>query len=144
MRRPRRRPRRARRRTPFVVAGAVFALSSLSMLGLTAANVVPASRADLETRSAAAAEMAPAACAGLPLTNIAFGNGGGGNDLVLGTAAGETRPGGGGTDCVLGGGGNDSLYGNAGSGDVCIGGPGNDSFGLFGIHFLSGCETIIQ
>ena len=140
MRRPR--PRRRHRRVPVAAAAVVFAISSFSMMALTAANVVPASKADLETRPVAATELAPAACASLPLTTVAFGSGGGGNDLVLGTAAGETLTGNGGTDCVVGGAGNDTLWGNSGSGDVCIGGDGNDTFGFFG--FLSGCETTIQ
>jgi hypothetical protein len=113
------------------------------MMALTAANVVPPSRADLETRARTVPELAPSACAGLPLANVVVGgSGGNGNDLVLGTAAGETLSGNGGTDCVVGGGGNDNLWGNSGGGDVCIGGPGSDTFGFFG--FFSGCETQIQ
>jgi Ca2+-binding RTX toxin-like protein len=72
----------------------------------------------------------PAQClaAGLAPTNIVAGNTGtAGNDLILGTNAGETINGNGGNDCIVGGAGNDNLRGGAGT-DVCIGGPGNDTF----------------
>ena len=65
------------------------------------------------------------------------GNGGVGNDLVLGTSGAEALlRGNGGNDCIHGGGGNDTLRGDAGT-DVCIGGPGTDTF-----H--ASCETQIQ
>jgi Ca2+-binding RTX toxin-like protein len=66
--------------------------------------------------------------AGLAPTTIVAGNTGtAGNDLILGTNAGETISGNGGNDCLVGGAGNDTLRGGAGT-DVCIGGPGTDTF----------------
>jgi Ca2+-binding RTX toxin-like protein len=66
--------------------------------------------------------------AGLSPTTIVAGiDGTAGNDLILGTSAGETITGNGGNDCIVGGAGNDTLRGGNGT-DVCIGGPGNDKF----------------
>lgn len=132
MRRPR--PRRRHRRVPVAAAAVVFAISSFSTMALTAANVVPASRADLETRPVGVMELAPAACGGLALTNVIVGtNGTNANNLLLGDDDDNSMEGRNGNDCILGGGGDDAIDGGAGF-DVCIGGAGTNTF--------SRCEQI--
>ena len=114
----------------------VIGMSFVTTLGLTAANVVGASRANDVSRSVTANQLKPTACAALNLVSVFVGvNGNALANLVLGLPGPETRGGAGGNDCVLGGGGNDTVQGGAGT-DVCIGGPGTDSF--------TGCETQIQ
>lgn len=116
--------------------GAVLGLVLVS--ALTATNAVPASRAerDVSVITVDAKKPRPE-CNAFVVTAIFTGGapGGGGNDLVLGTAGADDLRGNGGRDCIVGGDGNDILRGGAGS-DVCIGGPGTDSF--------VGCETQIQ
>jgi Ca2+-binding RTX toxin-like protein len=103
-----------------VAAGA--ALVALLALAFSAANTVPASHAGRSQAPIGAQDIAPPQCAGMSLTAvITNGNGGNGNDLVLGTAAGETLNGGSGNDCLVGGGGDDFLKAGGGT-DVCIGG----------------------
>lgn len=103
----------------------------------TAANAVPASRADARTQSITANTVKPSACAALALTTVVVGaNGSNGNDLLLGSSAVDNMRGNQGNDCMLGGNGNDSLRGDNGT-DVCVGGPGTDTF-----HAT--CETQIQ
>ena len=120
------------RAVPIVLAVAVVSLSAL-----TAANTVPASRADFVAKPVNANDLKPPECAALNLVEIRVGGGsGGGNSLVLGTAGNDNLVGASGDDCLVGGGGNDKLTGNAGN-DVCIGGPGTDTF-----H--ASCETTIQ
>lgn len=105
-----------------VAAG--LALVALLAFAFSAANTVPASHAGRDQRTIGAQDIAPPECAGMGLTTVITNlNGGGGNDLVLGTAAGETLNGGNGDDCLVGGGGDDFLKGGAGN-DVCIGGGG--------------------
>jgi hypothetical protein len=117
---------------PILLAAAVVALSAV-----TAANTVPASRADSVARPVTANDLKPPECAALNLVEIRVGGGsGGGNSLVLGTAGNDNLVGASGDDCLVGGGGNDKLTGNAGN-DVCIGGPGTDTF-----H--ASCEATIQ
>jgi Ca2+-binding RTX toxin-like protein len=110
-----------------VAAGA--ALVALLALAFSAANTVPASHAGRSQGPIVAQDIAPAECAGMGLTTVVTnGNGGNGNDLVLGTAAGETLNGNNGDDCLVGGGGNDFLKAGGGT-DVCIGGGGaNEKF----------------
>lgn len=120
------------------VAGAVCGLVLISALAAT--NAVPASRAERDVSAITVDQKKPKpACDGITVTVLVTdgGNGAGGNDLVLGSAAanGNLR-GMNGNDCIHGGGGNDTLRGDGGT-DVCIGGPGTDSF-----HAT--CETQIQ
>jgi hypothetical protein len=118
--------------------GAACGLVLISALAAT--NAVPASNAERDVSAITVDEMKPQpTCNGVTVSVLITGggNGGNGNDLVLGTAA-VNNPlrGNGGNDCIHGGGGNDTLRGDAGT-DVCIGGPGTDSF-----HAT--CETQIQ
>jgi Ca2+-binding RTX toxin-like protein len=118
--------------------GATCGLVLVSALAAT--NAVPASNAERDVSAITVDQKKPQpTCNGITLTVLITGggNGGAGNDLVLGTAA-VNNPlrGNGGDDCIHGGGGNDTLRGDAGT-DVCIGGPGTDSF-----H--ASCETQIQ
>ena len=118
--------------------GAVCGLVLISALAAT--NAVPASNAEQDVTTITVDQKKPQpACNGITVTVLITGggNGGNGNDLVLGTAA-VNNPlrGNSGDDCIHGGGGNDSLRGDAGT-DVCIGGPGTDTF-----HAT--CETQIQ
>ena len=122
----------------FAVAGAVCGLVLISALAAT--NAVPASHAERDVSASTVDQKKPTpACSGITVTVLVTGggNGAGGDDLVLGTAAanGNLR-GMNGNDCIHGGGGNDTLRGDGGT-DVCIGGPGTDSF-----HAT--CETQIQ
>jgi Ca2+-binding RTX toxin-like protein len=115
-----------------VAAGAL--LVALLVFAFSAANTVPASHAGRSQQAIAVQDIAPPQCAGMGLTTlITNGNGGAGNDLVLGTAAGETLNGNNGDDCLVGGGGDDFLKAGSGT-DVCLGGGGaNEKF--------SQCET---
>jgi Ca2+-binding RTX toxin-like protein len=114
---------------------AAIALVALIALAFSATNTVPASHAGRDQRTIGAQDIAPPECAGMGLTTVVTnGNGTAGNDLVLGTAAGETLNGGNGNDCLVGGGGDDFLKGGGGN-DVCIGGGGaNEKYNQ--------CETI--
>jgi Ca2+-binding RTX toxin-like protein len=122
----------------FAVAGAVCGLVLIAALAAT--NAVPASHAERDVSASTVDQKKPTpACNGITVTVLVTGggNGAGGDDLVLGTAAanGNLR-GMNGNDCIHGGGGNDTLRGDGGT-DVCIGGPGTDSF-----HAT--CETQLQ
>jgi Ca2+-binding RTX toxin-like protein len=110
-----------------IVAGVL--LLALLAFAFTAANTVPASHAGQSARSIGAQDIAPPQCAAMALTAVVTnGAGTAGNDLVLGTAVGETLNGNNGNDCLVGGGGDDTLKGGAGT-DVCIGGGGaNEKF----------------
>lgn len=126
------RPRRRSRRlvSPWPLA-TVILLALASILGFTAANFVPASKASDHAQATGADALKPADCAGISLTTIVAGsgtiNGTAGNDLNIGSAGADTIDGKQGDDCILGGGGDDSLRGSGGF-DVCIGGPGIDTF----------------
>lgn len=114
--------------------------------------VVTASRADVVTVPVTAVQLAPPACAGLPLTTVvtatsrdpaAGDNGGGrrggaataggdavatvrgtnGSDLLLGTADADLLDGQRGQDCLVGGAGDDTVDGGPDA-DVCL--PGTD------------------
>ena len=118
--------------------GASVGLVLISALAAT--NTVPGTNAERDVSTITVDQLKPKPdCNGITVTVLVTGggNGGAGNDLVLGTAA-VNNPlrGNGGNDCIHGGGGNDTLRGDAGT-DVCIGGPGTDSF-----H--ASCETQIQ
>jgi Ca2+-binding RTX toxin-like protein len=115
------------------------AVGAVVISALAATNVVPTTRAALQSNAITVDQLKPKPeCNGITVTVLRAGvNGGAGNDLVLGTAA-ANNPlrGNGGNDCIHGGGGADLLRGDAGT-DVCIGGPGTDTF-----H--ASCETSIQ
>jgi Ca2+-binding RTX toxin-like protein len=118
-----------------VVVGALLAF--VLAVAFAAANTVPATNLGRIQLPIGANDLKPAACAGITLTTVVAGTtGGAANELILGTAAGESLKGNGGDDCILGGGGNDSFNGGAGT-DVCIGGPGTDTFN-------GTCETQVQ
>ena len=113
----------------------------LSIGSAFAANiVVPTTRLTNQARAITANVLKPASCSAITLARVVIctgGNcdGGGTNELILGTLNSERIRGRGGDDCILGGGGNDDLVGNNKS-DICIGGPGVDTF--------TTCETQIQ
>jgi Ca2+-binding RTX toxin-like protein len=121
-----RRTRRAYRGLT-VVAG----LALVVAVGLTASNVVAASKRSNTSSALDVNQVKPAECNGITLTAIVTGagtiNGTAASELILGSSGVDTIRGNGGNDCMLGGGGNDSLRGGAGA-DVCIGGPGTDTF----------------
>jgi len=103
---------------------ALIAVNAAS--AFAAANSVPSTRLDDDTLPITANNLKPSECAGINLTNIIVnGNGTAGNDLILGTAGGNTINGEGGADCIVGGDGNDRLSGSGGA-DVILGGGGND------------------
>lgn len=117
--------------------GASVGLVLISALAAT--NTVPGSNAEQDVTGITVDQLKPMPdCNGITVTVlITAGNGGTGNDLVLGTSAVDNPlRGNGGNDCIHGGGGDDFLRGDAGT-DVCIGGPGTDTF-----H--ASCETQIQ
>lgn len=125
------RPRSHRRRripTRWALTG-TLALGTL--LGLTASNVVPSSRAADDSRQAAANDIKPVECAVISLASKVSGagtfNGTSLADLMTGSAGADTMDGLQGDDCLVAGGGADSLRGGPGF-DVCIGGPGVDTF----------------
>ena len=131
--------RRFRRRTLrslLLVAG----LACVTAVGLTASNVVAASKRVNTSSARDVNELKPAACNGITLTAIVINSGTfsgtAAAELVLASAGVDNPNGAGGNDCVLAGGGNDNLRGGAGT-DVCIGGPGVDTFN-------ANCETQIQ
>ena len=120
-----------------LLAACLLAGLGVLVVAFAATNTVPATNVGQVQARIGANDLKPAACAALNLTTVVVGTTGtSGNDLVLGTAAGETLKGNGGDDCIVAGDGNDSLNGGAGN-DVCIGGPGTDSFN-------GTCETQIQ
>ena len=122
----------------YAAVGAACGLVLVSALAAT--NSVPMSRAERDVSAVTVDQKKPKpACNGITVTVLATGGGDGGNgdDLVIGTAAADTNlRGKTGDDCIVGGGGNDMLRGDGGN-DVCIGGPGTDTFD-------ASCETQIQ
>ena len=133
-------PRRRRAR-PSVVAILLFgAILIGGVLGVSAANSVPATKATSQSRALTADDLKPTPdCSAITLTTKVNGTGvfsGTNNaDLITGSSAIDTITALNGNDCVLGGGGADSLNGGSGT-DVCIGGPGTDTF--------LNCETATQ
>ena len=139
-RRPRRRTRGGVRVAGTAPALGVALLAASAMVVLTATNSVSSPRLDHDAQTITAQALAPAACAGLGLTNKVTGgaSGGTGNDLIVGTAADDNLQGNAGNDCILAGGGSDAVGGGAGT-DYCDGGPGiGDSLSPALTH---GCET---
>lgn len=104
---------------------AVLALVAGITVALTQTNTVPPSQAGQYGQATAANELKPAICNSITLTGPVRTSGTNGNDLILGTAGGQTLSGGAGNDCIVGGAGNDTIRGQGGN-DVLIGGPGND------------------
>lgn len=125
---------RARERWLRIALG-VAVVAAIVVPAITAANVVPASKASDSSHPVTANQLKPPQCDALNLVNVVTnaGNGSNGNDLVLGTAAGENLNGGQGDDCLVGGDGSDRLNGGGGT-DVCLGQGG------FDIHNFN-CET---
>ena len=117
---------RARRSLMLPLAG----LLACVMVAVTATNVVAASKRRGGTETVSPTQLAPPECAGMVLTAVVVGNGGGVSGqptLIVGTPGNDNNlNGGNGNDCILGGAGNDNLKGNNGT-DVCIGGPGTDT-----------------
>ena len=132
------RPRRRRRIPTQLALAGTLAVGTL--IGLTASNIVPASRAGDDSRQATADDVKPTDCAAISLVNTVTGAGTfsatGQADLVTGSPGVDSIRGLQRDDCILGGGGNDFLRGDAGL-DVCIGGPGTDTFD-------NTCEVQIQ
>lgn len=128
-----------RRRRSVIPLAAAAAIVLGLLLGLTAANTVPSTKAAVLTQAITPNTLKPTECAGITLTSLVTGtgtiNGTKNNDLILGSAVADDMNGAQGDDCILGGGGNDTINGFVGT-DVCIGGPGTDTF--------YGCETEYQ
>lgn len=121
------REHRGRRRWLWVALGAAV-VAVIVLPAITAANVVPVSKAGDSRHPVTVNQLKPPACDGLDLVNVFTGgnNGGNGNDLVLGTAGGDSMNGGPGDDCLVGGDGDDQLNGGPGT-DVCLGQGGVDA-----------------
>jgi hypothetical protein len=124
----------------FFVLGVLMLLLLSAVTGLTAANVVPTSKAVDRRSTRTIEELAPAPCQGMGLTSLVTGagtfNGTSANELMLGSTGIDDVDSRQGDDCILGGAGDDFLKGGAGN-DVCLGGPGSDTF-----H--NQCEVQIQ
>jgi Ca2+-binding RTX toxin-like protein len=133
-------PRRRRAR-PSVVAVLLFgAILIGGVLGVSAANSVPGTKANDQSRAIATDDLKPTPdCSGITVNTKVNGsgmvNGTSGADLITGGSGIDTISGQNGTDCILGGGGADAINGGNGT-DVCIGGPGVDTF--------TNCETQTQ
>ncbi len=140
---------------PRLALGSLVGLVVATIASAAAAsNTVPPSRAGEAAEPATLAQLTPPGCAGMPLTRLQIGpGGGGGSALILGTPAGGTLSGGGGGDCIVGGANNNVLQGQGGN-DVLVGGPaflvflnggggGNDVCyrGAAVIAIPAGCET---
>jgi Ca2+-binding RTX toxin-like protein len=115
----------------------VLVLGTVS--GLTAANVVDPSRIGSATAAVTLAQLAPPECAGLPLTNLVYGNGGtvtgtAGADLIIAGEGARQAQGRTGDDCIVGGTGIETINGQQGF-DVCIG-PATATF--------RDCEVIVH
>lgn len=121
-----------------VLLGVMFVLVLLGVVSAVAgANVVPVTRAGMITRANTPNDFRPPACTA-NMTSIISGsgtlNGTPGNDLMLGSAVGDTLYGGAGNDCLMGGSGFDWLFGEDGN-DYLNGGPGFDlCFGGLGVN----------
>lgn len=131
-------PRRRRARPQVVTVIVAGAILLGGVLGVSAANSVPTTKANDQSRAIATDDLKPTPdCSGITVTNKVNGSSGtSGADLMTGSSGVDTMTGVAGNDCILGGGGNDSLNGGTGT-DVCIGGPGTDTFN-------PSCETQIQ
>ena len=117
----------------------LLALALSINVGSTAANTVPTTKAQDDSRTVTADDLKPVDCAGITLTAKLSGSGiitgTNADELITGSAGVDDIRGFNGDDCLIGGAGNDSLTGGPGN-DVCIGGAGTDTF--------ASCETQIQ
>lgn len=142
----------------FVAAwlGIIGLVIASTFSALAASNTVPSSVLAEMNQAITANDLKPADCADLDLENIIVGgNGGPGNDLILGGINTDTLAGGDGDDCILGGGDDDTLLGGNGN-DVLLGSSGDDSlsgddgsndacYGGDGTDLLdASCETQVQ
>jgi Ca2+-binding RTX toxin-like protein len=122
-----------------LLAVSVLGLACILGLGVTGANVVPATHAGVSTRATGPNDVKPSDCNGITVSARVSGSGiitgTAANELVLGSSAIDTISGLGGDDCAVGGGGGDVIDGGLGV-DVCVGGPGTDTF--------VSCETQLQ
>lgn len=122
-----------------VVLVLVAAIVFLVGAAFTAANLVPATRADDQSQPVDQNQLAPAECDSVQIANTVSGTGiiAGtiDNDWIIGSEAIDTIDGLAGDDCIEGKESDDVITGGLGT-DVCIGGGGNDTF--------VGCETEIQ
>ena len=142
-------PRRRRAHRPTVVVLLFGVVLIGGVLGVSAANSVPATKADNDSRAIATDDLAhpvrcptrrvrgaQAVCAARSRSScMSTFSGTNGADLITGSAGVDTISGLNGNDCILGGGAADSLNGGGGT-DVCIGGAGVDTF--------LNCETATQ
>lgn len=133
-------PRRQRARPPVVTVLVAGAILIGGVLGVSAANSVPATKATSQSRVIATDDLKPTPdCSGITVNTKVNGTGifSGTNtaDLITGSAAIDTITGLNGNDCILGGAAADALNGGGGT-DVCIGGAGIDTF--------LNCETMTQ
>jgi hypothetical protein len=94
------------------------------LVASTATSNVPPTKVEDVSGVITAAALAPAGCAGVPVSSLAVGDGdftaGGLHQLVLGGPAPQSITGTPGDDCIVGGAGADTLDGGGGT-DVCIG-----------------------
>jgi hypothetical protein len=113
---------------------ALAALVVVSVVSaLTAANIVPSTKASRSTSTIDANALKPDECAALNLTAVVNGDTGtSANELILGTSGANSPTGSGGDDCIVAGAGNDTIDGGTGT-DVCLGGAGTDTY--------ANCET---
>jgi hypothetical protein len=147
-----------------IVRLAWFSMPILLLLSVasafSASLAIPSSRVGYLMHSITVNDLKPPECAVLNLTAIRVGsgviNGGGSNELILGSAGVDTITGNSGSDCIVGGAGDDILKGNTNNaqttiilggpgsddirrGDYCYGGPGN---GPFDVDTFTKCTTI--
>ena len=125
--------------------GFILLIVLISFYVLTATNTVPVTSMG-EYKATISPQTIIPACSGIDFNNkfnqLMFGtatgetiNGGNGNDCIVGGGGNDTLNGGPGNDILLGGDGDDSLDGGPGSADVCYGGCGTDTFNR--------CETVV-
>jgi Ca2+-binding RTX toxin-like protein len=125
-----------------LVLGMAGAAGMIVLTASTAANTVPVTRVDEDSKGTSADALKPPECSGIALDNIvdigAGETGTSANNLILGTDKADAQIlGGAGDDCILGGKGNErqriggvwvpGLYGEDGN-DVLIGGPGSSDY----------------
>ncbi len=133
------------------VLGTIFLIIAGAVFAFTAANTVVESGIDHESSGITANDLKPAECNSISLSNIfSVTDGGVGNDLVLGNAAGNTLNGNAGSDCIVGGDGGDTLNGGDND-DIILGGAGDDDlqggagndicYGGSGTDTFADCET---
>lgn len=140
----------------FVWLAMVMLILISAFSALATANIIPESGIDgIPSQPITANDLKPPECAELNLQNIIdSGNGGSGNDLILGSPNADVIGGDDGDDCIIGGDGDDTLTGDNGD-DVLLGGNGDDTltggagsgdgcYGENGVDIMSQCETEVQ